>query len=393
MRHTAENDDETVAGAISDEDSGPVETARRETAPRRPARSAEEPAQSAAPVRTAIEALPMRVHTLLNRIEPSRPGHQRYGFSWTLNPYRGCQFACRYCYARYTHEWLELDGDAEFDTRIRLKQDVAAVLGRDLKRMRRRGATHEGIAIGTATDPYQPLEARYGLTRSCLEVFARDGAEGGGGLRIELTTKSNLILRDIELLRAIAAHSELTIHVTVTTPDRELARALEPGAPSPRARLETIAALTAAGITVQPFVCPLIPGLNDSTEDLETLFGEFARAGVSRVVCEAVFLRSPTKEVFLRFLEEHRPDLVARYRRRFEESAYLSPIEVERLRAKVGRLRRKFGLVGADRIEPVDRRAPRRAGPRRAPRERVSGQRPEQLGLFGAGPGGGAGAS
>jgi len=329
---------------------------------------------------------------VLNRVEPSRPAHRRYGFGWTLNPYRGCAFACRYCYARYTHEWLGLDGDGDFDRRIRLKQDIAAVLEHDLARVSRRRALRagrsggewgdgpeEGIAIGTATDPYQPIESEVGLTRACLEVFAR-----GSGRRLELTTKSNLVVRDLDLLRAIAERNEITVHVTVTTLDRALARSLEPGAPSPRARIEAIAALASAGIRVEPFVCPLIPGLNDADGDLERLFAELAHAGASRVVCEAIFLRSPTKEIFLRFLDAEAPELAERYRRRFSDSAYLSPIEVERLRARVDRLRRRFGLAGA---APPDRpaisRAPRRAPPRRLPRRAPPASRPEQLGLFG----------
>ncbi len=327
-----------------------------------------------------VEALPMRVHSILNRIEPSRPAHQRYGFSYTLNPYRGCTFACRYCYARYTHEWLGLDGDADFDQKIRLKQDIAMVLDRDLKKLRRgRSGSGGGIAIGTATDPYQPLEKVYGLTRACLQVLAQEE-----GLKLQLTTKSNLALRDLELFRKISKRNEFTVHVTVTTLDRALARSLEPGAPSPRARIETIAALTAAGIRVEPFVCPLIPGLTDAEGDLERLFAELSLAGASRVICEAIFLRSPTKEVFFRHLEKEAPDLLERYRRRFADSAFLSPIEVERLKGRVARLRRKFGLTGAAPVEDAPlARVPRRGGPRRLPRRGAPLSRPRQLGLFG----------
>jgi len=326
-------------------------------------------------------------------VEPSRPAHRRYGFGFTLNPYRGCAFACRYCYARYTHEWLGLDGDGDFDRRIRPKIDIASVLERDLARLSRRRSgrggpvrpdgprpdgPEEGIAIGTATDPYQPIESELGLTRACLAVFAR-----GQGRRLELTTKSNLVLRDLDLLREIAERNELTVHVTVTTLDRALARSLEPGAPSPRARLEAIAALAGAGIRVEPFVCPLIPGLNDAERDLESLFAELSQAGASRVICEAIFLRSPTKEVFLRHLEVEAPELAEIYRRRFSESAYLSPIEVERLRARVDRLRRRFGLAGAPAAERrAASRAPRRAAPLRLPRRGPPRSSPEQLSLF-----------
>ncbi len=346
-----------------------------------------------------IEAIPMRVHSILNAVSTvashdrrqgpysarTEPAHRRFGFTHTINPYRGCAFACRYCYARYTHEWLGLDGDTDFDRRIRLKQDLARTLERDLLRLKRskneRGATVGSIAIGTATDPYQPLESEVGLTRSCLEVFAKEE-----GWSLEITTKSNTIVRDLDLLRLVAEKNELKIHITVTTLDRGLARILEPGAPSPRARIEAIAALTQAGLTVEPFVSPLIPGVNDSAADLEALFRELSQVGAGRVVCEAIFLRSPTKEVFIRTLEEQFPDLADSYRRRFDESAFLSPVEVERLRGRVDRLRRKFGLIGANGSQDPLRnsRPPRRRAPRALPRrtlpETPAGG-PEQLAL------------
>ena len=342
------------------------------------------------------EVLPMRVSGVLHRVPAPRVGSRgsrtepvirRFGFTHTINPYRGCAFACRYCYARYTHEWLGFDGAADFDQRLRVKLDFAATLSRELRRLATRRAVGSeevrGIAIGTATDPYQPIEQEYGLTRAALQVFAEES-----GWPIELTTKSNLILRDLPLLKKIAKKNSLTIHVTITTLDRGLARGLEPGAPSPRARIEAIAALTEAGIRVVPFVSPLMPGVNDRTVDLEDLFRELSQVGVTRAICEAVFLRSPTREVFLEYLERERPDQVERYRRRFEESAYLSPVEVERLRAKVDRLRRKFGLSGAPAVDGGNGRpprAPRRGGARRLPSRRppvTPETAPQQLGLF-----------
>lgn len=340
--------------------------------------------------------VPLRVRSIVNPVtigrrtgerdspHPSRtePAHRRFGFTHTLNPYRGCVFACRYCYARYTHEWLGLDGDGDFDQRIHLKEDITEVLRRDLGRLRRRGRGGDpigAIAFGTATDPYQPVEAEYGLTRACLEVFAEEE-----GWSLELTTKSTLIARDIELLRRVARRNEVLIHVTVTTVDRALARILEPGAPSPRARIETIASLTAAGLTVEPFVAPLIPGINDATEALDQLFRELKEVGARRVIGEALFLRSPTREVFLRSLQESFPSLVTEYRRRFAESAFLSPVDAERLRARVERLRVAHGLLGG-RGDDARARSPRRGSPRTLPRRpppRGESTGPEQLGLI-----------
>ncbi|HXI03493.1 MAG TPA: radical SAM protein, partial [Candidatus Saccharimonadales bacterium] len=148
---------------------------------------------------------------------------ERVPFQWTINPYRGCEFACRYCYARYTHEYMGIEEGRLFETEIYAKTGAAAALERDLPAGRvRRGA----IAIGTVTDPYQPAERKLKITRSLLEVFARRS-----GLTLSITTKGTLITRDIDLLREIAARNALSVNVTITTLSRKLARQLEPRAP------------------------------------------------------------------------------------------------------------------------------------------------------------------
>lgn len=304
------------------------------------------------------------IHSLLSRCDsPQMP------FEWTLNPYRGCAFSCRYCYARYTHEWLGLDPDADFDRRVLVKRDVEKVLERDLARLRRAraasarrrartggggagGRRRERIAMGTATDPYQPAEHRFGLSRACLQVFDREPAGLPREKRrweLSITTKSDLIVRDIPILQSLSRRNDIAVNVTLTTLDRDLSRKLEPGAPGPKTRLSTMATLVAAGIEVNAFAMPILPGLTDSEADLDALFASLAEAGVRRVVCEALFLRSPTREVFFRFLDDTFPELAAQYRRRFEESVYASPLYVERLRARVGRLRERYGLSGAKR--------------------------------------------
>ena len=150
-------------------------------------------------------------------------------FTHAINPYRGCEFACRYCYARYTHEFLEMQPE-EFEHKIYFKENAAWLLEQELRRLK----PGTDIAIGTATDPYQPLERKLGITRSLLEVFARHS-----GLRLGIVTKSTLVARDIDLLQEIAKRNKLTVHLTMTTMNAKLARVLEPRAPRPDLRIRT----------------------------------------------------------------------------------------------------------------------------------------------------------
>ncbi len=165
---------------------------------------------------------------------------ERVPFRWTVNPYRGCEFGCHYCYARYTHEYMELDG-ADFESKIYVKENAGGLVERDLAHDKIWG---EHIAIGTATDPYQPAEREFGATRAILEKMAERE-----GLSLSITTKSDQVVRDIDLLRKISARSSLTIHVTVTTVRTRLARMLEPRAPRPDLRLEAVRKLRQAGIS------------------------------------------------------------------------------------------------------------------------------------------------
>ena len=181
-----------------------------------------------------IEFRSLQVRSILNRTV-SRRG---LSFAWSINPYRGCEFACRYCYARYTHEFMELRQPEDFERKIFVKQNAAWLLEQELRQVR----PGEEIALGTATDPYQPAERRERVTESLLEVLARQQ-----GLRIGVVTKSTLIERDIPLLQRIAERNTLVLHLTITTPRAELARLLEPRAPRPDLRLRTVARLRQAG--------------------------------------------------------------------------------------------------------------------------------------------------
>src|SRR5579859_4223065 len=190
------------------------------------------------------------VKSILNKCDSAR-----VPFDWTINPYRGCEFACKYCYARYTHEFMELDGLA-FEKKIFVKKDAAVLLTREIatKYSFAKGSAGvpDHICIGTATDPYQPAEKEYGVTRACLEELARHQ-----GLSVSIVTKSNLITRDIDLLQEISKRSRLFVDVTVTTLRPRLARLLEPRAPRPDLRLAAIRKLRDAGICVGALASPL----------------------------------------------------------------------------------------------------------------------------------------
>src|SRR2546430_13941410 len=196
------------------------------------------------------------VKSILNRCNSNR-----VPFEWTINPYRGCEFACKYCYARYTHEYMELDG-SEFEKKIYVKKDAAPLLAHDISRKysyaseRSGGENPDHIAIGTATDPYQPAEREHGVTRACLEELAKPE-----GLSISIITKSNHIVRDIEVLKKIAARSSLQIDITVTTMRARLARMLEPRAPRPDLRLVAVKGMHAPGLSVGGSAAPLVAGI------------------------------------------------------------------------------------------------------------------------------------
>src|SRR5579864_1742406 len=192
-----------------------------------------------------VEFHEMPVRQILNRCtSPRMP------FRWTINPYRGCEFGCVYCYARYTHEFLELRDPMDFERRIFVKRMAAEVLARTLSRT---PIGSDQIALGTATDPYQPAERKFRLTRSMLEVFAQVG-----GLDLSITTKSALVARDLDLLRAINVRSRLSVNFSLITLNRRLQRILEPRAPRPSLRLRALAELSAAGIRCHVLMMPMI---------------------------------------------------------------------------------------------------------------------------------------
>jgi DNA repair photolyase len=269
-----------------------------------------------------VELRSLKVRSVLNR-SVSRRGLR---FAWSINPYRGCEFACRYCYARYTHEFMELRQPDDFERKIFIKQNAAWLLEQELKQVR----PGEEIALGTATDPYQPVERRARVTESLLEVLARQH-----GLRIGLVTKSTLIERDIPLLQRVAEKNTLVLHLTVTTPNAALARLLEPRAPRPDLRLRTVARLSAAGLRAGILCSPLLPGITDTGKALDAMAKKAAAAGASFFSAQPLFLKPCSKEIYLAFVREHFPALEPMYRQRFDSEAFVSQAYRKRIEALV----------------------------------------------------------
>lgn len=265
-------------------------------------------------------------------------------FQWTINPYRGCEYGCKYCYARYTHEFMELRDPRAFETRIFAKKWNRAEFVRELRRV----PFEQGIAMGTATDPYQPAERRYGLTRRMLEAFAAHAQHQG----LWITTKSDLASRDADLLTKIAANrNQVSVNITITTLDTSLARALEPYAPRPDLRLGAVRHLAQAGIHVCVNCSPVMPLINDSESSIDAVAKAAREAGAKAFWSNVVFLKPCASQVFFPFLEEKFPNAVRRYRAAFSHEAYLKGPYLETIGQRVQRVRDRHGFRSRSRDE------------------------------------------
>jgi len=282
--------------------------------------------------RGGVQYRELRSRSLLNRCDSPR-----MPFQWTVNPYRGCAFGCRYCYATYTHEFMGIAEPEEFHRLVYVKVGAEAETARRLAAVVRRGQT---IALGTATDPYQPGEAESRVTRRFLELVAQHR-----GVRLGITTKGALILRDLDLLRRIHGRSRVSVHFSLTTLDADLLRKLEPWAPPPEVRLEALRRLAEAGIEVALNAMPILPGLTDAEPGLDALFARAAAAGVHRAAARLLFLRSPTKEKYLRWLAAEFPRYLEAYQQAYAGRVYLAGRYQQRVRAMVERLLVKHGLA------------------------------------------------
>jgi DNA repair photolyase len=274
--------------------------------------------------------------TAVNRVAAPMP------FRWSLNPMRGCLHGCVFCYARRTHEFLDLGPGDDFARQVVVKTNVADVLRAELARPT---WAREHVAVGTISDPYQRAEGRYRLMPEVVRAFA-DAATP-----FSVTTRGTLLRRDLPLLAEAATRVRVGVNVSLGLLDERLARALEPGAPSPRARLELVAAVRDAGLPCHVFVAPVLPWLTDDVRALDELLGAVVAAGASAVTVLSLRLPGSVRDVFLGWLAAERPDLVGRYRALYRGAS--APEYGRRLAARVRPLLARHGLA-----RPRDRRPP-----------------------------------
>ncbi|MBX7434053.1 Rv2578c family radical SAM protein [Mycobacterium sp. Y57] len=270
--------------------------------------------------------------TALNKI----PAASMLPFRFTVNGYRGCSHACRYCFARPTHEYLEFDSGRDFDTQVVVKTNVADVLRRELGRP---SWTRETVALGTNTDPYQRAEGRYALMPGII------GALTDSGTPFSILTKGTLLKRDLPLLAKAAHRVDVSVAVSLAVGDPDLHGRVEPGTPTPQARLGLISAIRAAGLDCHVMVAPVLPGLTDSAEHLDALLGQIAAAGATGVTVFGLHLRGATRGWFMDWLARDHPDLVGEYRRLYRRGAYLPAEYREMLRRRVAPLVSRHGLA------------------------------------------------
>jgi DNA repair photolyase len=254
------------------------------------------------------------------------PEASRMPFRWTVNPTRGCLHACTYCFARPTHEYLELDAGRDFETQIVVKTNVVDVLRAELARP---SWTREHVALGTNTDPYQRVEGRYRFMPGIIDALA------GSGTPLSILTKGTLLRRDLPQLAEAAGSVPVGIGVSLAIRDETLQQAVEPGTPTPRARLDLIRAVREAGLPCGVMVAPVLPWLTDDRAHLDSLLGDLADAGATGVTVLPLHLRGPVKPLFLAWLTEHAPDLVRRYEELYGRGAYASREYVRWLHERV----------------------------------------------------------
>lgn len=267
----------------------------------------------------------------LNKVPPS----STMPFEWTVNPYRGCSHACVYCFARKSHTYLDFDPGVDFDSQVVVKVNVAQVLRKELFKP---SWQHHHVALGTNTDPYQRAEGRYQLMPGIISALADSGTP------FSILTKGTLLARDIPLLRAAGRDVSVGMGISLALLDEDLAQTLEPGTPSPKARLSLISKLRDAGLPCGVMAMPILPWLTDSEEALDTLFAALAQAGATGVSAGALYLRPGTREWFLQWLAREYPSLVGRYQRLYGSGSYASKEYRQWLAARVNEAKARHGF-------------------------------------------------
>lgn len=277
----------------------------------------------------APEAVGIRFHEIHARSAINDvPPMPQVDFRHTVNPYRGCSHACAFCFARPTHRYLDLDPATEFEREIVVKVNLPEVLRAELRRPGWKGAH---IALGTNTDPYQWVESKYRITRGIWEelLAARNPCS--------ILTRSPLLLRDLDLFRQLDEKTDFAANLSIPTIDPKVWRETEPGSPNPMKRIEAIRELTRAGIETGVLVAPLMPGINDSPEQVERILHLCGEAGASSIGGIGLHLRGPLKSIFMDWLRQYRPDLVERYERLYDRRGYLPKTERARLQRMIRR--------------------------------------------------------
>jgi DNA repair photolyase len=280
------------------------------------------------------------------REEPCRTALNRVsgmGFGWSLNPYMGCAHRCAFCYVRGFERRADRPSDERYGTSVRVKVNVVEVLRRELAR---RSWRRETVAIGAATDPYQPAEGRYRLTRGCIRVL------GTSRTPIDLITRGPLVVRDVDVMAEAARRAPVRVSVSIATLDEGLSSRLEPGVAPPRQRLRAIRTLTDAGIAAGVALAPVLPGLTDAPADLAAVLRAAREAGATHAWSNVLNLRAGTREHFLGVLERDWPDELDRYRRLFPAggAGYLRRADADPIERRLAAVRRGSGIGDRRRI-------------------------------------------
>ncbi|MFN8218099.1 MAG: radical SAM protein [Solirubrobacterales bacterium] len=265
----------------------------------------------------APEAMGVNFHEVRARSALNHVPGARYGFNWTVNPYRGCTHACQYCFARRTHSYLELDAGRDFEREIVVKVNVPELLRAELSRP---SWKRELVALGTNTDPYQWVESRYAMMPEILAALE------AARTPVSVLTKSPLVMRDVELYERMAKTLPVSVNLSVPTLDEEAWRATEPHTPSPAARLDAVAELRRRGIDSGVLIAPLMPGINDDPDQVRPIVERAKEAGATFLGSVALHLRGEVRDVFFGWLQAKRPDLLPRYEELYSDGrSYMKP--------------------------------------------------------------------
>jgi DNA repair photolyase len=269
----------------------------------------------------------------------NRCNSNRVPFHWTINPYRGCEYGCKYCYARFTHEFLELRDPVSFEREIYAKDWDPHEFRTELKSVK----PGQVIGLGTATDPYQPAERKFFRTREVLKAMI-----GVRGISLFVTTKSDLTARDAALFRELSKHNEVRVTTSVTTTDAALARLIEPMAPRPDLRLRAVAALSAEGVHTGVIASPVLPWITDSRQNLESIAQAAKKSGSDQFGANVLFLKPSAQRVFFPFVEQQFPEYFAKYRNLYSTGSFLRNDYADRLRESIREIRNAVSIGTRD---------------------------------------------